>query len=413
MKVNVIDVLESLSKAQSVISPKIGAHQQQVAYLSYRIADKLDKTRNRRVDLLVAGLCHDIGALSFKEKDGAISEHIANVNTHAFRGAYLMKEFLPDKNLSGIIKYHHYHWEYGAAAEGNPDMPYESQILHLADRVCAYIAGSKFVLSQVPKIKEYVEKNKGELFVEEQADAFLELAGQESMWLDLVSEDQVDRIDRRYCSHVDMTIDELVNLSWIFSHLIDFRSPFTSTHSASVANVAKELAKLMNFSTTECKKMLIAGYLHDLGKLTVNNDILEKQAALDAEEYDIIRSHTYYTYYLLDEIEAFQDIKGWAAFHHERLNGKGYPFHLDERELTLGARIMAVADVFSALQEKRPYKSAMEKEEIFAILWDMVNNGSLDTNVVLTLEKNFQHLSEVCSKAKDIAQKDYSELYSI
>lgn len=361
----------------------------------------------------MAGLWHDIGALSLKEKEGVICEQLININTHAFRGAYLVAGFLPEKNIAGIIRYHHYAWEHGATAGKNPEMPCESQILHLADRVCAYISNQKFVLSQVPQVKEYVKKHAGDLFVEEYTEAFMALSEQEAIWLDLVSSDPTDRIDKTYFASTEVSIEDLVNLSWIFSHLIDFRSPFTSTHSASVAHVAEELAKLMHFSSTDCKLMLIAGYLHDLGKLTVDNSILEKDAALDPDEFDIIRSHTYYTYYLLDDIAAFDEIKRWAAFHHERLNGKGYPFHIDERELSLGARIMAVADVFSALQEKRPYKDAMKKDEILSILSNMVVSGSLDESVVSTVANNFERLSSVCTNAKEIAQKEYSELYSI
>ena len=413
MKINIINVLKSLSKAQSIISPEIGAHQQQVAYLAYRLADQLKMTQDQKVALLMAGLWHDIGALSLKEKEGVICEQLININTHAFRGAYLVAGFLPEKNIAGIIRYHHYAWEHGAAAEKNPEMPCESQILHLADRVCAYISKQKFVLSQVPQVKEYVKKHAGDLFVEEYTETFMALSEQEAIWLDLVSSDPIERIDKTYFASTEVSIEDLVNLSWIFSHLIDFRSPFTSTHSASVAHVAEELAKLMHFSSTDCKMMLIAGYLHDLGKLTVDNSILEKDAALDPDEFDIIRSHTYYTYYLLDDIAAFDEIKRWAAFHHERLNGKGYPFHIDERELSLGARIMAVADVFSALQEKRPCKDAMKKDEILSILSNMVVNGSLDESVVSTVANNFERLSSVCTNAKEIAQKEYSELYSI
>ncbi len=413
MKINIINVLKSLSKAQSVISPKVGIHQQQVAYLTYHIASQLNMTQDQKTTLLIAGLWHDIGALSLQEQEDAISEQLIDVNIHAFRGAYLISGFLPERNIARIIKYHHFHWEFGDAAKNNPDMPFESQLLHLADRVCSCISDSGYILSQVPEIKKYVKKNTGCLFAPEHAEAFMALAGQEALWLDIVSRDPIERIDRTYFASTEVSIDDLSELARIYSHLIDFRSAFTSTHSAGVANVAKKLAELMHFSSTDCQKMLIAGYLHDLGKLTVDNSILEKQAALDPEEFDVVRSHTYYTYYLLDDIIAWDEIKQWAAFHHERLNGKGYPFHLDEHDLPLGARIMAVADIFSALQEKRPYKEAMRKEEIVSILSNMVKNGSLDQSVVSTLEENYECLSDACTNAKVVARNEYDELYLI
>ena len=128
------------------------------------------------------------------------------------------------------------------------------------------------------------------------------MADHESLWLNLVEGDPIKNIDKDYIASIDMSIEDLADLAKIYSYLIDFRSPFTSTHSASVAIVAERLAQLLGFSHVDCKKMLIAGYLHDLGKLTIPNEILEKKGALEKEEYDRIRSHTYYTYHLLDGI---------------------------------------------------------------------------------------------------------------
>lgn len=413
MKINIINVLKSLTDAQRIISPAIGTHQQQVAYLAYRIAGELNMSRGQKFSILTAGLLHDIGALSLHEKEGILNDNAVDINTHAFRGAYLVSKFLPGRKIANIIKYHHFPWKYGETLKDNPDMPLESQLIHLADRICAYITTPTFVLSQVPQVEMYTKRLAGSIFMEDHVKAFLSISKQESMWLDLISSDPIEMVDHSYFSDIEVSIDDLVDLSLIFSYLVDFRSPFTSTHSASVGRVAEALAELMHFSSTDCKKMLIAGYLHDIGKLTIDNSILEKQSTLEPHEFDIIRSHTYYTYHLLDNIEAFDEIKCWGAFHHERLNGEGYPFHIGEQDLSLGSRIMAVADVFSALQEKRPYKDAMKKDEILSVLSNMVKNNSLDESVVAKVSDNFQRLYDVCTKAKALARKEYSQLYSI
>lgn len=413
MKLDIIDTLNSLCKAQGVISPYIGSHQQQVAYLSYRIAEQLDLPQERKAYVLVAGLLHDIGALSLREKAFIITESQPDIDTHAFRGAYLIAKFPPLEKIAPMIKYHHYPWDDGKALQNNADMPIESQLLHLADRICANITEETFILSQVTALKEFAKKHSGRVFVPEQVNAFLALADNESIWLDLITDDPTTRMDYSFTAVIDVTIDELIALARIYSQLIDFRSPFTATHSASVANVAQELAKLMHFSANDCKKMLIAGYLHDLGKLTIDNDILEKQSALNEQEFAAIRSHTYYTYHLLDDIAAFQKIKCWAAYHHEKLDGTGYPFHLKGDDLSLGARIMAVADVFSALSEKRPYKDALSEEKISSILLQMVDRNALDTTVVATLLRNFPLLSEICETCGAEAAQEYHALYQI
>ena len=97
---------------------------------------------------------------------------------------------------------------------------------------------------------------------------------------------------------------------------------------AGVAAAARKLAELSGMNETDCKKMAIAGYLHDVGKLRVPNSILEKPGKLTDEEFNIIKEHTYYTRWILKDVDGFEKIANWAAFHHEKLNGKGYPFHL-------------------------------------------------------------------------------------
>jgi HD-GYP domain-containing protein (c-di-GMP phosphodiesterase class II) len=158
--------------------------------------------------------------------------------------------------------------------------------------------------------------------------------------------------------------------------------------------------------------MLIAGYLHDLGKIAVPSEILEKPSKLDIEEFNVMRSHTYYTYRVLNKIKALQTITEWAAFHHERLDGTGYPFRLKGNELSLGARIMAVADVFTASSEDRPYRSGMEKEKVINILKSMAKNNALCPNVTDVILRNFDAINSSRIVAQEKSQKDYENVQS-
>lgn len=207
---------------------------------------------------------------------------------------------------------------------------------------------------------------------------------------------------------MDLDTDEVINLTKIFAGIIDFRSPFTANHTAGVAKTAEKLAEIAGFSETECKMMLVAGYLHDLGKLAVRNDVLEKPSKLDVEEFNIIRSHTYYTYRLLQPIKEFETINSWASYHHEKLNGKGYPFHLDDKNLSLGSRIMAVADIFTAITEDRPYRKGMPDEQTFNILNSMVKDRSICPYVVSILMDNFDLIYEIRKEAQHEASIEYN-----
>ena len=105
----------------------------------------------------------------------------------------------------------------------------------------------------------------------------------------------------------------------------------------------------------------MAGNFHDLGKLVIPNSILEKPGKLNDEEFALMKQHTYFTYSILTTIGGIQEIAEWAAFHHERLDGNGYPFHLNASKLSTGARIMAVADIVTTLAEDRPLPAGDEK----------------------------------------------------
>ncbi len=155
--------------------------------------------------------------------------------------------------------------------------------------------------------------------------------------------------------------------------------------------------------------MLVAGYLHDLGKLAVDPNILDKPSKLTKDEYNIIRSHTYYTYKLLNTIPQFDIISEWAAFHHERLDGTGYPFHLDRQSLSIGARVMAVADIFSAITEDRPYREGMSKEKTIKVLRSLIDNQAIDPNIANIAIDNYDLL---CSSRAD-AQREAEQRYII
>jgi len=153
--------------------------------------------------------------------------------------------------------------------------------------------------------------------------------------------------------------------------------------------------------------MLIAGYLHDLGKVTVDNSILEKPGKLNEDEFNIIRAHTYYTYHLLYAIPQFDTIKIWASYHHEKLNGTGYPFHIKEDNLPLGSRIVAVADVFTAITEDRPYRKGMDDEQAIRVLNSMVAEGALDGMVVQVLLDHFHEINTLRQHAQLEAAERY------
>lgn len=171
-------------------------------------------------------------------------------------------------------------------------------------------------------------------------------------------------------------------LAKFFAKIVDYKSPFTSTHSLGVADDAECLARFMGFDEDTAQKMYLAGALHDIGKVAIGNEILEKPGRLTDSEYAEMKHHAAYTYYVLSEVQDFAELRDWAAFHHEHLDGTGYPFGKNESELNTQERIMACVDIYQALTENRPYKAGMFHEKACSILLDMAEKGWLDRAIV-------------------------------
>lgn len=408
MRINLFALLKSISDAQDLVSPLLSNHHQQVAYLSYRLAKKLGLPIEEQRDIFLAGLVHDIGALSSNKRLEFIEAEPMDINNHAFIGAKMLQECKPMQNLALIIKYHHLPWNNGGGIYYHGErVSFGSHVIHLADRVCTMIKKDENVLTQIPHIIDKIKTKKNTIFVAGIVQVLEELSVEEYTWLDLISTYPVSKVDMNQFHMAQLDIDDVIEITLLFSHIIDFRSRFTARHSAGVANIAHHLAKLAGFSEMECKMMLVAGYLHDLGKLVISNDILEKKGSLTIDEFNEMKSHTYYTYQLLDSIPDFDQIKEWAAYHHERLDGSGYPFHIKGEGLSTGARIMAVADVFTAITEDRPYRVGMSDEQSIKVLNNMVKNNALDGRIVGILIHNFQMIKEL----REISQQEATEKY--
>ena len=123
-----------------------------------------------------------------------------------------------------------------------------------------------------------------------------------------------------------------------------------------------------------------------------------------------MKEHAYYTWILLKDVGGFEQIGAWAALHHEKLNGNGYPFHLSENELSLGSRIMTVADIFSALTEERPYRKSMEKGRVVTILREDVQRGLLSNSVTDLLIDHYDEINERRAEESKAASKKYQEI---
>jgi HD-GYP domain-containing protein (c-di-GMP phosphodiesterase class II) len=407
---SVFDFAAGISEAVDLVSSDLNDHHKKVCYISYMIAKEMGLPEAEIRDIALGAVIHDIGAFTRKERLKIISPLDPFKNDkhdyHQFIGYKLLRNFVPFRTAAELIRYHHAHFEKEAS-----EIPTGSYVIHLADRIAVLLDKRREALAQAPKIMNAIEENSA-IFHPETLDALRRLIKVEYFWIEACSlPANVVLSERIRFPKQIVDAEELRGLAKLISQIIDFRSRFTATHSSGVAAVALELAVLSGFSERECAFIEIAGYLHDLGKLAIPDDILEKNGALDVEEFNEMRKHTYYTYTILSAIKGFEDVAEWAAYHHERLDGNGYPFHVRGENFSKPARLLAVADIVTALTEDRPYRLGMSGEKTMKILSGMVKNGGIDKSTVAIAAENFPRINDARIKAQQEAQKKYDAFY--
>ena len=150
---------------------------------------------------------------------------------------------------------------------------------------------------------------------------------------------------------------------------IDAKDPYTKGHSTSVSRYAEALARAVNLPENEVERIKIGALLHDVGKIGIPESVLKKPGKLTDEEWEIMKQHpTIGAEKVLAPNEALRDLIPIVKYHHERLDGKGYPEQLKGDEIPLAARIVSVADAYHALVSDRPYRKGMPIEKACAIL---------------------------------------------
>ncbi len=167
---------------------------------------------------------------------------------------------------------------------------------------------------------------------------------------------------------VELHEEQIDRICEAFSDVVDAKSPFTFRHSMGVAQAAIRIAQTLGYSDERTLLVHRAALLHDLGKLRVPNSILDKPSKLTSDEFMVVKEHPRLTQEILRRIPAFREMAVIAGAHHEKLDGTGYPNRLEASDLSPEARIIAVADVYAALSEVRPYRESLDLAQISAIM---------------------------------------------
>jgi putative nucleotidyltransferase with HDIG domain len=386
-------VIYALSDALDLVGVDDVAHGKRVGIMAAECSTSLGFDRAQTAFMFELGLLHDIGVSSTRTHKHLVDEFDwEGSQEHTHIGFSLLSGFPPLSLMALPIRYHHTRWDTLMAAGVDPSVAEPANLTLLVDRVDAMAAplyATNSVLLHKDAIRESIINRTGTYFAPHLVEAFHEASRTEAFWL-LLEPRSIQSYLREQLAQsqpVVMTLDELKQLAAIFSRIVDAKSPFTAEHSSGVARLSRFLAEKMGVSQEHCDKIEVAGLLHDLGKLRVPDEVLDKPAQLDRIERLSINTHTFETYQILNNIKGFAEIACWAAYHHEEPDGTGYPFHLRAESMPLEARILRVADIFQAMAQDRPYRKGLPQNEVIAFLIRLAEQGRVDAAIVATAER--------------------------
>lgn len=402
-----LDLIGGISNALDCVNPLVNGHHRRVGLAAFRIADAMGYPQDDATDALIAGLLHDIGAYAIPLKIDGL-DFDADHNRHAITGSLLLQGHPMIGRAAEMVRHHHTPWYAMPRVTGRyeQDTLVLANIINLADRVDILSnMGNRSYGRET--IRQALWKARGTVYENQSMEAFMDISDQPGFWEALKQTGTVRDILGHRIEERRIPFKQLLGFSRFFATIIDFRSTHTATHSIGVAETATQLAKLLGMSERDQQRMRLAGNLHDIGKLAVPTLLLDKPAKLDCDEFETIKSHATVCEEILGSIPGLEEVATWACQHHERINGQGYPHGLSEADLPQGSRIMAVADVFTAITEDRPYRDGMSSNKVQQTMQKMADLDHLDGHLVNLLMDHFEQINAVRVMSQSRAHSDF------
>ncbi|MFD1404569.1 HD-GYP domain-containing protein [Robinsoniella peoriensis] len=376
------------------VDERLVDHGIRVAYIVLKMLEAEGISDQKRIrDLCFLTMVHDVGAYKTEEINDMVQFETGNVWNHSIYGYLFLKYLSPFSELSSVILFHHTDYEKLIRI---PDLQSDiikwAQIVNLADRmdVCMQTG-------EVKDITNFLERFREKKFSSEVVDLFLNVEKKDHILENLRSnhEEKLNISKEVFMSlgNPSYAKEEIDTYLKMIVYAIDFRSPFTVIHTITTTSISRELAVLMDLDENQVTQIYYGALLHDLGKIGIPVEILEYPGKLSPQAMKIMKTHVNITEEIMNgEIEPV--VAKIALRHHEKLDGSGYPRGVKSDDLTLSERIVAIADIVSALYGRRSYKEAFGKEKIVGILSEMKENGLLCYQTVDIMIKHFDEIME-------------------
>ncbi len=369
-KVSTKNILISLIRSIDLYNDLLKDHHRRTATVAYHLGNTYGLDRETMKNLILAASLHDIGAIYIAERKELLQSDIEDPSPHEILGEQMLTGFTPFERISRIVRHHHI--MYSDVQDGtvpSEEVPIECYFLHLADRIDILAAPEEYAADTMADVAGEIRAKFGSDFAPFLEETFEKVIASRNLYADIRKTTfQQLLFDYIEDDFISLSNDDIRGLALIFSRIVDCKSPWTYSHSVCVGILASHIGRYAGFDDDTCFKLEIAGFLHDIGKIGVPAELLNKAAPLEGDEFDQLQLHVHYTSIILKSLEGFSTIAEWASHHHEKRDKTGYPLHVDWEEDLRQNDILAFSDILTAVVEDRPYRKARTREEIVTIL---------------------------------------------
>lgn len=407
-RISLKDILVVIQRTLNSIDNRMINHGEQVAYIMYKLLKCDNKySEDEILRMVTVSIFHDIGAYKVEERKRLIDIDFNKPMAHAVYGSLFIKYFSPLSDLAPLVLGHHIYPK-DLNEENRALIPKEALLLHLADNIAILQLNLKKVE------KSWIMNRTNDDILPEHKELFQQACSKYNLLEKIKDDSYIDELYELFDGKV-LSRNEIIDYVRMLTYAIDFRSKATILHTIEVEEISWQIAKLLNIDENKAVTIKISSMLHDIGKIAIPIEILEKPGKLTPKEYEQIKDHAIDGYKILSNL-GIDDIRDIATLHHEKLDGTGYPFGLRGNEISIEGRVIAIADILSALVGKRSYKDELPKDTVISILSDMEANNKIDSKICkLVIEEYDFIMSKVHLNTKGILKiynnlmKEYKE----